>query len=332
MAIQEQTALSTDVERYRGELRVHCYRMLASLEDAEDLVQETFLRAWRWRSSFRDRGPGSLRAWLYRIATNACLDALARKPRRVLASQLGPPHDPDEAPPPPADIAFVQPFPDRLLEGIAPAEDQPELALVRRETIEIAFLATLQLLPPRQRAVLILRDVLAWSAKETAELLDTSAASVNSALQRARAGLEEHLPRTREEWVPDPGEERAVLDRYVDALVRGDVAAVATLLAEDVRADMPPHPFWFEGREDNVRAMEPGFDPSSPKYMGEWRAVISGANLQPAAAFYLRKPGASVFEPFAIDLLEVRDGQITAITGFEATPEVVRAFELPASR
>jgi RNA polymerase sigma-70 factor, ECF subfamily len=332
MAIDEKTHFSADIERHRGELQVHCYRMLGSFDESEDLVQETMLRAWRWRDTFENRGPGSLRAWLYRIATNACLDAIARRPRRVLASQLGPPHDPAEEPPPPADLAFLQPYPDRLLEAIAPPEDQPDAALVRRETIEIAFLATLQLLPARQRAVLIVRDVLGWSAKETAELLDTSVASVNSALQRARAGLDEHLPR-REEWPaePDPGEERAVLDRYVDALLRGDVGDVAVLLAEDVRADMPPHPFWFSGREDNIRAMTPGFDETSEYYMGDWKAVESAANLSPTAAFYRRKPGETVYEPFALDVLEVRGGKITAITAFDATPEVLRAFELPAS-
>jgi RNA polymerase sigma-70 factor, ECF subfamily len=290
------------------------------------------LRAWRWRESFENRGPGSLRAWMYRIATNACLDALARRPRRALASQLGPPHDPAEEPPPPQELPFLQPYPDRLLDGIAPPEDQPDAAVVRRETIEIAFLATIQLLPPRQRAVLIARDVLGWSAKETADLLDSSVASVNSALQRARARLDEHMPR-REEWPaePDPGDERVVLDRYVDALLRGDVADVAVLLAEDVRADMPPHPFWLSGRDDNVRAMTPGFDETSEHYMGDWKAVESAANLSPTAAFYLRKPGETVYEPFALDVLEVRGGKITAITAFDATPEVLRAFELPAS-
>jgi RNA polymerase sigma-70 factor (ECF subfamily) len=331
MKTEDQTAFTAGIEAHRRELQLHCYRMLGSLDDSEDLVQETFLRAWRSRATFTGRGRGSLRAWLYRIATNACLDALARKPRRVLASQLGPPHDPADDPPPPLDVAWLQPYPDRLLEGIAPVEDQPDAAVVRRETVEIAFLATIQLLPPRQRAVLMLRDVLGWSAKETGELLDASAASVNSALQRARASLNQRMPGAREEWssAPDADEERRVLERYVDAFERGEVGDVAALLADDLRADMPPHPFWFEGRDANVRAMTPGFDPASPQYMGEWRAVITGANLQPAAAFYNRRPGESAYKPFALDVLRVRDGKVTAITAFDA--EFFPAFGLPRS-
>jgi RNA polymerase sigma-70 factor (ECF subfamily) len=305
----DEAAFAQLAERHRRELRVHCYRMLGSLEDSEDLVQETFLRAWRSRETFRSGGDAAFRAWLYRIATNVCLDALQRKPRRVLASQLGPP----------ADLPWLEPYPDHLLEGVAAGEDEPANAVVARETIEIAFLATLQLLPPRQRAVLIMRDVLGWSAKDTAALFDTSVPSANSALQRARATLQEHLPARRVDWAPssDPTwEERAVVQRFMDAFERSDIDAVAALLHEDVRATMPPFAFWFEGRDANIAAMKQGFDPDSSSYMGEWMCVPTGVNLQPAAAFYIRKPGESAYHAFAVDVFRIEGGQITEMTSF----------------
>ena len=205
---RQESEFAALVERHRRELQVHCYRMLGSFEDSEDLVQETFLRAWRKRASFSSGGPSSFRAWLYRIATNACLDVLRSRPRRVLPPQVAPAGDPAAPPSPPADLPWLQPYPDRLLEPIAPAEDEPGAVVVARETIELAFLAAIQHLPPRQRAVLILRDVLGWSAKDTASLLDASVASVNSALQRARATLRDRLGERRTEWAPVLGAER----------------------------------------------------------------------------------------------------------------------------
>src|ERR687895_631273 len=205
----DQSAFAELVEPHRRELQVHCYRMLGSFEDSEDLVQETFLRAWRKRESFEGRW--SFRAWLYRIATNACLDALEQRPR--VASL----HDGAQ---PLAEIPWLQPYPDELLEGIATSDAEPDAEVVAKETIELAFIAAIQLLPPRQRAVLISRDVLGWSAAETAALLDVSVAAVNSALQRARATLKEHLPRHRLDWAPDSDpsqEERELLQRYMDA-------------------------------------------------------------------------------------------------------------------
>ena len=187
----DEAAFASLVERYRRELHVHCYRMTASFEDAEDLVQETFLRAWRNRASFEGRS--TFRSWLYRIATNACLDAVAQGARRA-------PSDPGAALPAPADLPWLQPYPDLLLDGAAPSEGEPAAAAVSKETIELAFLAAIQHLPPRQRAVLIVRDVLGWSAKDTASLLESSVAAVNSALQRARATLKERLPRRRLAW------------------------------------------------------------------------------------------------------------------------------------
>jgi RNA polymerase sigma-70 factor, ECF subfamily len=307
------------VERHRGELRVHCYRMLGSFEEAEDLVQETFARAWRARASFSG---GAARAWLYRIATNACLDVLRGRPRRVLRLDV-PAADPAEPPAAPADLPWLQPYPDALL---APAEEEPGAAVVVRETIELAFLAAIQHLPPRQRAVLILRDVLGWAAKETASLLETSVAAVNSALQRARATLREQLPERRTEWTrtADPSE-REVLRRYVEAHERADAAALAALLAEDARLDMPPHPVWFDRREAIVTASAQGFVPE----FGSLRAVATGANLQPAAAYYLRPPGEREYRPLAFDVLRIEDGLVAEITSF-VFPELFSAFGLPA--
>jgi RNA polymerase sigma-70 factor, ECF subfamily len=331
----DESAFAAVVERHRRELQVHCYRMLGSFEDSEDLVQETLLRAWRARASFSFEGRSSFRAWLYRIATNACLDALARKPRRVLASQLGPPADPEAPPLPPADLPWLQPYPDHLLEGVAPSDDEPDAVVVARETIEIAFLAAIQLLPPRQRAVLIMRDVLGWSAKETAALFEASVASVNSALQRARATLQEHLPARRVDWAlsADPTwEERAVLQRFMDAFERSDIAAVAELLHEDVRGTMPPFPFWYEGREAHITAMARGFDPASPDYLGDWRCLATSANRQPAAAFYIRPPGASEYRAFALDVLRIEDGKVVEITSFIPDRfDPFAAFGLPAT-
>jgi RNA polymerase sigma-70 factor, ECF subfamily len=314
----DESAFASFAERYRRELQLHCYRMMGSLEDSEDLVQETFLRAWRKRESFEGRS--SFRAWLYRIATNACLDALRRRPRRVLPSQLGPGGDPPLPVDPAADLPWLQPYPDHLLEGIAPADEQPEEVVVARETIEIAFLAAVQLLPPKQRAVLIVRDVLGWSARETAALLETSVPAVNSALQRARATLKQHLPERRLDWSAsrDRQVERALLQRFIDAIEQGDVAAMAELLHEDAVATMPPTPTWHDGREAIMTAVSQSLNPASPLYVGEWRLVPVGANLQPAAAGYLRRPGDSEYRAFGLDVLRVEEGKLAEITAFIA--------------
>jgi RNA polymerase sigma-70 factor (ECF subfamily) len=320
----DRGAFAAQAERHRRELRVHCYRLLGSYEESEDLVQETFLRAWRGRRTYTTTERGSFRAWLYRIATNACLDALASQRRRALPSQLGPPSAPGSPVLPPAPGPWLEPFPDRLLE--AAAGDEPDAAVVAKETIELAFLAAIQLLPPRQRAVLILRDVLDWSAKDTAALLETSVASANSALQRARSTLRRELPGHRLQWAPvspPTADERAVLDRYIAAHEQGDAAAFAALLRADARCTMPPTPTWFEGRDDMVDAAMGGWTPE----FGEWRFVATGANLQPAAAAYLRRPGDSRFLPFALDVLRIEDGQVAEITSF--APAVFGAFELP---
>jgi RNA polymerase sigma-70 factor, ECF subfamily len=321
----DESAFAALVDRHRRELHVHCYRMMGSLEDTEDVLQETFLRAWRSRATFRAGAGSSFRAWLYRIATNACLDALATKPRRVTASQLGPPHDPDLPPPPPADLPWLEPYPDRLLEGVAPSDAEPDAVVVRRETIELAFLAAIQLLPPRQRAALILRDVLAWSAKETASLLETTVASVNSALQRARATLEQQRP--AREACEVSAEERDVLRRYMAAFERSDAAAVAELLHDDVRSEMPPLPFWIQGRAANVRGIENAFESKESSCYGEWRCVATGANLQPAAAHYLRRPGDDTYRAQSLAVLRIEAGKVIESTSFP--PELFAAFGLP---
>jgi RNA polymerase sigma-70 factor, ECF subfamily len=324
----DQAAFAALAERYRRELQVHCYRMVGSFQDAEDLVQETLLRAWRRRTQFQGRS--SFRAWLYRIATNACLDALAHRSRRVLPYQLAPATEPREAslPSPDLEIAWLQPYPDRLLDQVAPGDAQPDAQVVAKETIELAFLAAIQLLPPRQRAALILRDVLDWSAKETASLLDTSVPAVNSALQRARATMKQHLPARRLEWAPSSAptqEERAVLQRYMEANERADTTALAELLAEDARCSMPPTPLWLEGREAIITAISWGLAPE----FGQWRLLPTWANRQPAAACYLRRPGETEYRAFAIDVLRVEDGKIVDITAFPA--DLFPAFGLPAT-
>ncbi len=303
------------IERHRREIRVHCYRMSGSFEEAEDLTQEAFLRAWKGRSGFAGRA--SVRTWLYRIATNVCLDALARRPRRVLPDELGPAADPAgeiSA----LDVPWLSPFPDLLLDPAAP--DDTGAAVVERETIELAFLATIQLLPPRQRAALILRDVLDWSAKDTADLLGTSVASANSALQRGRETLRAKLPARRAEWsapASTTAEETALLRKFIAAYESADVQAVAAVLSEDARAVMPPYSLWFDSRDRILGALGPSFDPRSPYYRGSFRMAPVRANRQPAVATYLRRPGESVYRAFGVSVLTVRNGLVTAVAAFE---------------
>ena len=322
----DEGAFAALTERYRRQLQVHCYRMLGSLEDAEDVVQTTFLRAWRKRASFQGRS--TFRAWLYQIATNACLDALTHRSRRVLPPEVAPAADPRVAPLPAADLPWLQPYPDRLLEAIAPGDAEPDSALVARETIELAFLAAIQHLPPRQRAVLILRDVLGWSTKETASLLEASVASVKSALQRARATLKSHLPARRLEWASSPDasdEERTLLQRYMEAHERADPVALAELLREDVRLAMPPTPTWFEGREAVV--IFHAKQVFGPEAAGRMRFVATRANRQPALAIYLRRPDEFVHRPLVIDVLRVEGGLVAEIDAF-LLPELFPAFGL----
>jgi RNA polymerase sigma-70 factor, ECF subfamily len=323
-AAHDADAFTALAERYRRELQLHCYRMLGSYEDSEDLVQETLLRAWRARHGFEAEGPSSFRAWLYRIATNACIDALAKRPRRVLPYDVAPAADPAAPPPPDADLPWLQPYPDRLL---ASSDDEPDAAVVAKETIELAFLAAIQHLPPRQRAVLLLRDVLGFSAKDTASLLQTSVAAANSALQRARTTLRNRLPERRLDWAPSAepsAQDRALLARYMDAQQRGDAAALEAVLREDARVSFPPTPLWYDGRAAFSKAVERHAAP------GEYRFVPTAANMQPATAIYLRRPGDTAFRPLVLEVLRIEDGQVAEIVDF-GLPELFAAFGLPAT-
>jgi RNA polymerase sigma-70 factor (ECF subfamily) len=331
----DESAFAELVGRHRRELQVHCYRMLGSFQESEDLVQETFLRAWRSRESFQGRS--TFRAWLYRIATNACLDFLDKHARRPRSYEPIPGVEPSVVGKPPPAVPWLQPYPDQLLEPVAPANAEPDAVVVAKETIELAFLVAIQHLPPRQRAVLILRDVLGWPANETAALLEGSIASVTSALQRARATVKAHLPERRDEWAPsaDPtAEERALLNRYIDAHERGDANAVAELLAAEVRLTMPPNPEWFVGRRAIADFTAEVFDPASPWYHGRWRSVPIRANRQPAVAHYCQKPSAEEtktlpgeYKAQVLDVLRVEDGRVVEITAFG--PSMFRAFGLP---
>ena len=295
-------------QRHRRELHVHCYRMLGSFEDAEDTVQETFLRAWRRRETFEGRS--TFKAWLYRIATNACLDQLAKtRPEPATGGE----------------VQWLQPYPDALLDEL-PAADSPENAAVARETIELAYVVAVQHLAPRPRAVLILRDVYGWPAKDVAELLGDSVNSVNSALQRARAGLREHLPAERQDWTGDPqdAETRDLVRRYTEASVATDVDSIATLLRDDVRCSMPPTPGLYVGRDAVVSNwLEDGFAD-----MENLRTVETSANRQPAIAFYQLDERAGVYLPLTIDVLGISGDAIAEITTFHA--DQFPRFALPA--
>jgi RNA polymerase sigma-70 factor, ECF subfamily len=316
-------AFAAATGRYRRELEVHAYRMLGSAEDAEDIVQETFLRAWRRRETFR--GDATLRAWLYGIATNATLDLLQRGTRRLLPQLLSEPTDPDAVLEEAEEMTWLEPYPDRLLDEIVGGEDPPDEAIVARETVELAFLVAIQQLPPRQRAVLILRDVIGWSARETAAMLEMSVVAINSALQRARETLRGHLPERRDDWrrthVPDPLEQE-VLERYMDAWKRTDVHALAALLKEDAHLTMPPSPAWVFGRDAVARFFgNYPFRPTARPHLH----VPTRANRQPAYAVFLEgEPGAPP-EPFALEVLRIEDGLIAEIHYF-LQPELLGRF------
>jgi RNA polymerase sigma-70 factor (ECF subfamily) len=309
----DEVAFASITERHRRELHVHCYRMLASFDEAEDAVQETFLRAWRRLDTFG--GSELMRAWLYRIATNVCLDALRRRGRQLSKMHSF------------AEVTWLQPYPDRLLDEVASSEDEPDAVAVERETIELAFLAALQVLPPRQRAALIMRDVMGWPASDAASLLETSVAATNSALQRARATMQEHLPSHRSEWSASKpsADERALLERFIDAHERCDAEAALAIAATDMRITMPPYPMCYDGLDAITPLLRQAL---GDERMGDWKLVPTRVNRMPAAASYLQLPGDSESRPFKLDVLRVEGATIAEITTFG--PASFPALELPA--
>jgi RNA polymerase sigma-70 factor, ECF subfamily len=318
----EEFARLTD--GFRRELLAHCYRMLGSVHDAEDLLQETFLRAWRAHDEF-DVRRASLRTWLYRIATNACLTALEGRSRRPLPSGLGSPSsDPEVALELRREITWLQPVPDALT-GFQPGD--PAAIVASRDTIRLAFIAALQYLPARQRAVLILRDVLAWRAAEVAELLGTTTAAVNSLLQRARAQLEQVAPVEHELAEPGDAGQRALVDNYVAALENADVTALMSLLREDAELEMPPHLTWLAGREAVARFLTA----RARGAHGSRHMVLAGANGQPAVATY-HSDASGVYRGHAVQVLTITGtGTATRITRIVSflDPSLFATFGLP---
>jgi RNA polymerase sigma-70 factor (ECF subfamily) len=309
----EEAAFRSLVEPHRRELHAHCYRMLGSVHDAEDALQEALLRAWRGLGGFEGRS--SLRSWLYRIATNASLDTIERRPKRVLPIDFAP-ADPSGGPGEPlVESVWIEPYPDEAM-GLQDGLAAPEARYEQRESVELAFIAALQHLPANQRAVLILREVLGFSARETAEVLETSSAAVNSALQRARATVEERLPeRSQQATLRALGDEgvREVVEGYLDAWERHDVEAVVSMLTADAAFAMPPLRSWFRGQTD-IASFLAGW-PLSGQW--RWRALRARASGQEALAFYSWDPEAGNYQRFALNVLTLRDdGKVAAVDAF----------------
>ena len=326
----DQEAFQRLTEPHRRELQAHCYRMLGSLHDAEDLVQETLLRAWRGLDTFAGRA--SFRSWLYRIATNACLNAIASRQsaRRILPEAYAPPVE--QVVPltgqPATEIAWLEPYPDSALEGIPDTAPGPDARYDLQESVQLAFIAAIQHLPARQRAVLLLRDVLGWSAAEAATLLDTTVPSVNSALQRARATLAKRLPADPADSLaaPDDGQ-RVLLDRYVSAWERTDLDALISLLREEAYLSMPPWQQWFRGRAAIRAFLSWAWH---TRRLGDVWLVPVRANRQPAFAQYHRDAARNEWHAHSIWLPSLQHGQIAALNGF-ISAEPFAAFGLPTS-
>jgi RNA polymerase sigma-70 factor (ECF subfamily) len=320
--IPDRDEFARSTEPFRRELLAHCYRMLGSLDEAEDLVQETYLRAWRSHAGFEGRS--SLRVWLYRIATNACLTALEQRGRRALPSGLGAPSDDPAAPPAVAgpEVSWLQPIPDALVTG--PAEDPAAIA-VARESLRLGLIACLQYLPARQRAVLILRDVLAFPAADVAAMLSTSTVAVKSALQRARARLEEVAPVPESVSEPAEPEVRALLEGYIAAFENADPAALERVLRKDAALEPAGALTWFSGRDTCMAYVRRFF--GAP---GDWQMCVTAANGQPAAAAYLRGPDG-VHRAFGLAVLTATATGIARIVVF-GDPGLVTRFGFPPER
>jgi RNA polymerase sigma-70 factor, ECF subfamily len=312
---------------YRGELHAHCYRMLGSAADAEDALQETLLRAWRALPRFEGRS--SVRSWLYKIATNVCLRVIERRPRRVLPVDLGPAANPSDGPVEPmTEAVWLEPYPDERL-GFGSGLASPEARYEQREGVELAFIAALQHLPARQRAVLILRDVLGFSARETAAALETTSVSVDSALQRAHKTVDQRLPEQSQQATLrslSDGALRQVVQRYVTAWESNDVDAVVAMLAEDAKLAMPPLPAWYRGREQVASFLRIGPLAGATR----WRLIPVRANAQIAFGGYAWDAKTQTFTLHALDVLTLRGAQIGEITAF-LTPGAVGGFGLPAT-
>jgi RNA polymerase sigma-70 factor, ECF subfamily len=313
-------------EPLRREIKVHCYRMLGSLHQAEDLVQESYLRAWRGFDTFEG---GSFRAWLYKIATNACLNAIESRKhvQRLLPDQLGPSTTQMPDGPPPTDIAWLEPYPDSNLEGFADDAPNPEARYAAREAVQLAFVAAIQQLPPRQRAVLLLCDVLGWASAEAATLLGGTTASINSALQRARETLAKRYPDGRPVAAPRPNpEQQELLNRYLKAWEGHDVDGFVALLKEDAAFTMPPWLQWYVGCK-TIRS----FFGMAWKTCGGLRLVPTAANGQPAFAVYEYSAADGRWNAHAIHVLTIRDQAISALTAFQPPtgPNLFPAFRLP---
>jgi RNA polymerase sigma-70 factor, ECF subfamily len=322
----DESAFAELAGGFRAELQLHCYRIVGSVQDAEDLVQETLLAAWRGLERFEGRA--SLRSWLYRIATNRCLNALRDRGRRP--QEL--PEPPEQTPPPPqptrlGESVWLEPYPDVLLEGVRDPSQQPEARYEAREAIGLAFVAGLQRLPPRQRAVLVLRDVLAFRAAEVAEMLGVTEASVNRSLQRARQGLERAVPPGQREIAPLPGsrEERELVDRFTAAFEAGDVPGVVALLSDDALLTMPPEPLEYQGPLAIGQFLS---TVPAGGALERFHLVATRANGQPAFGCYLRDPHAPVAHAYGLMVLTLRGNRVAAITGFPDT-SVFRSFGLP---
>jgi RNA polymerase sigma-70 factor, ECF subfamily len=321
----DENAFALLVGPYQAQLRAHCYRMLGSVHDAEDALQETMLRAWSGLARFEGRSP--LRSWLYRIATNASLRMIEKRPKRVLPIDYGPAADPhvDFGEPLTGSI-WLEPYPDAHL-GVEAKMLGPDARYEQRESIELAFAAAYQHLPARQRAVLILRDVLGFSARETAETLEMTPGSVDSALQRAHKAIEERVPaQTQQATLRALGDSelREIVNRFADAWEHNDVEAVVAMLADDARMTMPPWPSWYGGREA-IAIFLRGWPLSLRK---RWHIVRTGANGQPAVAGYLWDEQTTAFRPETIIVLTLQAAHIEEITAFRS-PELFPRFGLP---
>jgi RNA polymerase sigma-70 factor (ECF subfamily) len=320
-ARQGSEELERALEQHRVELTGYCYRMLGSAFEAEDAVQETMVRAWR--SYDRFEGRAALRSWLYRIATNVCLDLLKGRKRRAMPMDLGPARDPGgpvggTLP----EVTWIEPIPDELAVS---AEGDPAEVAANRETIRLAFVAAMQHLPPRQRAVLILCEVLRWKASEVAELLDTSVASVNSALQRARATLETTAVSAAEASASVDQVDSELLERYVQAFEQYDMEALTSLIHEDAQQSMPPYELWLNGRDDILRWwVGPGAGCRGSRVI-----ATRAANGAPAFGQYKPNAAGDGYEPWALQVLEIADGRIVGFTFFLDTESVFPRFGLP---